>query len=104
MSDDKRTISIEIMDKQYHVKCPPEEISALQQSALYLNDKMRKIHNNGILRSSENIAIMSALNVAYEFLQLQQQQEQYIDNMSQRLQLLQGKIEEALMKQEEIDV
>ncbi len=63
-------VAIRILDKDYHIACPAEEKAALLQSADFLNGKMREIREGGKVSGSERIAVMTALNLAHDLLQL----------------------------------
>ena len=69
MSDNRNTVSVKILDKDYLVACPEHEQPALTQSAQYLDHKMREIRNSGKVHGLERIAVMAALNMAHEYLQ-----------------------------------
>ena len=44
---DLARVAVRILDKEYFIVCPPEERKDLQQSADYLNAKMREIRDTG---------------------------------------------------------
>ena len=50
--------------------CPYEERSALLDSAEFLNARMREVRDSGKVVGLDRIAVMVALNLANEFLQL----------------------------------
>ena len=52
MSGDPSRVSVKILEKEYHVTCPPEERPALLDSAEYLNRKMREIRERFLWTSS----------------------------------------------------
>jgi len=96
MTNAINTLSVQIFEKTYQVKCSTESIQDLQQAAQYLDQKMCEIHEQHGQKSCENIAVMAALNIGHELLILKKQEEQCISNMSQRIQSLQHKIENVL--------
>jgi len=63
-------VAIRILDKDYHIACRPEEKAALLQSAELLNEKMREIRESGKVSGGERVAVMAAINLAHEVLQL----------------------------------
>ena len=63
-------VAIRILDKDYHIACPAEEKAELLQSADFLNGRMREIRESGKVSGSERIAVMTALNLAHDLLQL----------------------------------
>ncbi len=103
MSDEATTLSIQILDKTYKIKCPKVESQALQKSALYLDNKMRELRDTGNVVGIDRIAILAALNVCYELLQQKNQNHSYIETMSGRIRDLQGKIEAALVQSEHLE-
>jgi len=95
MTNDKNTISVKIMDSLYKIKCPPEKISDLKESSLYLENKMREIYESTKIASIDRIVVIAAINIAHELLNQQKQKDNYIDAMNQRIQELHDKIENA---------
>jgi len=68
MADDVTTISVKILDKDYQVSCPVEEVDALTASARYLDEQMSEIRESGKVLGADRIAVMAALNITNEFL------------------------------------
>ncbi len=68
MAGDITTISVTILDKDYQVSCPVDEVDALTASARYLDQQMAEIRESGKVLGSDRIAVMAALNIANEFL------------------------------------
>ena len=68
MANDVTTISVTILDKDYQVSCPVDEVDALTASARYLDRQMAEIRESGKVLGSDRIAVMAALNIANEFL------------------------------------
>ncbi|WP_423063093.1 cell division protein ZapA [Candidiatus Paracoxiella cheracis] len=97
-------LSVTIMDRSYKIKCPPEQTQELQESAHYVNEQMKKIQESTNINSTERVAIVAALNICHELMQLQKQKNNYIDVMNQRIQDLQHRIENFLSTNEEIAV
>ncbi|MBA3581594.1 MAG: cell division protein ZapA [Gammaproteobacteria bacterium] len=63
-------VTITILDKEYQVACPAEEVDALRASAQYLSQRMREIRDNGKVLGADRIAVMAALNITRELLNL----------------------------------
>jgi cell division protein ZapA len=63
-------VTVRIMGREYSVECPPEEHEALVASAEFLNERMTTIRRRGKALGTERIAVMVALNLARELLQL----------------------------------
>lgn len=68
--DEALSVTVRIMGKEYSVVCPPEEHEALVKSADYLNERMTSIRRRGKALGAEKIAVMAALNIARELLEL----------------------------------
>ena len=66
---EKETVAVTILDKEYLVASPEEEKRELEQSARYLDEKMREIRASGRVFGTERIAVMAALNITHELLQ-----------------------------------
>ena len=96
MSSDKvKTLEIKILDRDLRVACPEDERAELLDAVSYLDQKMREIRDAGKIVSVERIAIMAALNIAHEFLELRERGGFSLDT-SQKLKFLQTKIDAAL--------
>ena len=63
-------VTVRIMGKEYTVACPQEEHEALVKSADYLNERMTTIRKRGKALGGEKIAVMAALNIARELLEM----------------------------------
>lgn len=67
---DALNVTVRIMGKEYSVSCPTEEHEALVKSADFLNERMTSIRKRGKALGAEKIAVMAALNIARELLEL----------------------------------
>lgn len=88
-------VSVNILDKPYQVKCPPESVQELQSAANFVDQKMREIRDSGVV-GADRIAIITALNMAYSLLYAEQKENKEIDSMASRLADMQTRIEELL--------
>lgn len=86
-------ITVKLLGRDFQVKCPPDKIAELQESAHFLNTKMEEVANTGSILSMDRIAAIAALNIAHELQQNQKQKNQYIDTLNQRIHSIQEKIE-----------
>jgi cell division protein ZapA len=73
MSEMNPLIKVQILGKEYPISCPEEEQHDLLISARFLDEKMRQIRSTGRVIGTERIAVMAALNIAHELLQIHQQ-------------------------------
>ena len=68
-------VTVQILDKEYSIICPPEERSNLISAARYLDGKMREIRSSGKVIGADRIAVMAALNITHELLHRQERPE-----------------------------
>jgi len=66
---DGSQVTVRILDRDYHVACPPEERESLLKAADYLSRQMADVRDSGRVVGIDRIAVMVALNLAHEFLQ-----------------------------------
>jgi cell division protein ZapA len=90
--------SIEILGKLYPIRCPEPEVKLLQQAAKLLNEKMTEVKDSGKVINIERIAIIAALNIARQFLEVEQQKITNTNKINHRLTQLQDKLDAAINK------
>ncbi len=98
MSGDPSLVSVKILEKEYHVTCPPEERPALVDSAEYLNRKMREIRDSGKVIGLDRIAVMAALNIVNELLRVRDHDEGVETGLTARLKVMRERVESALTR------
>lgn len=96
MSETKSPIKVHLLGKEYPIVCPQNEEHDLLMAARYLDDKMRQIRDTGRVFGAERIAVMAALNIAHELIQLQQQNRLLSAGLSERLSAMHEKIDATL--------
>lgn len=69
-------ITVTILDRDYQIACTHEEKESLLAAARYLDQKMREIRDRGNVIGIDRIAVMAALNIAHDFLQLKPLEEE----------------------------
>lgn len=65
-------VNVKILDREFTVGVEPGEQESLQASARFLDARMREIRGNNRMVSIDQVAVLAALNLAHEFLQLKQ--------------------------------
>lgn len=95
MTNQTIAVTVTILDREYQIACHPNEESTLRLSAEFLNSKMREIRVKGNVIGSDRIAVMAALNIAHEYLQLKPLETEY-DAISQQLETLNHVVNKAL--------
>ncbi|MBA1201544.1 cell division protein ZapA [Pseudomonas capeferrum] len=68
-------VTVQILDKEYSIICPPEERNNLVSAARYLDGKMREIRSSGKVIGADRIAVMAALNITHDLLHRQDRPE-----------------------------
>ena len=96
MSAEIETVRVHILDKDYQLACPAEERDGLLESARYLDQQMRAIRQGGKVIGLERIAVMAALNIAHELIQLGQKTERGGQDIQERLRGLAVKLDDTV--------
>lgn len=96
--------SIELLGKIYPIRCLESEIPGLQQAAAYLNQQMQDVQNSGKVINLERIAIISALNIAHQFLQFDQQKNSLMTTINKKIGQMQDRLDQALVRQKQKDL
>jgi cell division protein ZapA len=97
-------VSIRILEKEYHVACPPEERRALIDSAELLNSRMREIRDSGKVVGLDRIAVMAALNITNEYLRTKGRDDSLETDVTDRLRSLRERVEMALAKGQQLEL
>ena len=96
--------SVTILDKEYLIACSDEERELLNEAASLLNDKMQELKISGKVGGSERIEVLAALNIAHEMLAYKKANESYTSNVDGTILRLRSKIDDALMKGNQVGV
>ena len=99
------TVSVDILEKEYQVACPPDEEMALTQAARYLDQHMRDIRSTGKVMGLERVAIMAALNISHELLALKSSDNPIETSEEQeRLSSLNSQLDEVLYQLRQLEI
>ncbi|HFE64072.1 hypothetical protein B1H10_01370 [candidate division KSB1 bacterium 4484_188] len=74
---EKRSIKVNIWGNEYALKSDVNP-QYLQEIADYVDQKMRKLGESSQVKSSEKIAVLTALNIADEFFRLKRKHEKLV--------------------------
>lgn len=99
----KITVSVEILGKIYQIKCGENEVEALKKAASSLNEKMQTMQAAGNIINFDRVAVLAALNLTHQLMHLEQQSNQVIQTVHERLQEINGKVEAALAKNSQME-
>nr|WP_207188655.1 cell division protein ZapA [Thiocystis minor] len=89
-------VSIKILEKEYRIACAQHEQEDLRASARLLDHRMREIRQNGRVIGTDRIAVIAALNIAHDLIQLQRAQPSLDQDSGRRLRELQERVSMAL--------
>jgi len=101
----EHNIIVHILGKSYSVKCPQNKAQQLQDASEYVDQKMREMRDSGKVIGTDRIAIITALNIAYELLNLKEDQNQdnKINEIANRIASIQERIKDSLTQKEQLD-
>ena len=99
MSVEAKGLQINIMGREFRVACPENEQKGLLDAVEYLNKKMQEVRDNGKVIGLERIAIMTALNIAHEFLSTRVGGGFDIAEIKRRMSYMETVIDQALSEQ-----
>lgn len=96
MENSSEPISVSILDREYQFACQPGERKALNEAAIYLDERMRTIKGAGRLMALERIAVMTALNLSNELLGMQKHAQDRKNKVDLRIRMLADELDDAL--------
>lgn len=96
MNQEINEVTIKIMDKDFKINCPKDKLQTLQESATYLDNKMREISKSGKIANIDHLAIITALNLTRELMNYKKRQNTYIKGLTDSVKKLKFRIEEVL--------
>ena len=103
MKEQFAQVSVRILDKEYTVKCPPEERTDLLESAEVLNAKMIEARDAAGVVGLDRIAVIAALNMASDLLNAQARDRLIEGDVSARLKTISDRVENVLGESRQLD-
>ncbi len=100
MSRDNKGMDINILGREFRVACPEGEQEALLAAAQYLDMKMREIREQGKVIGIERIAVMAALNMAFELKNKSGANSVDISSAQRKIKSMEVMIDDAIRAQE----
>ena len=95
------TLEIKLLGREYRVSCPPEEREGLLSAVSFLDDKLGDLAEK-TNSAGEKLAMMTALNIAHEYLQFQRAGGFDIPAMKRRIDLVNARLDGVLGQQEKL--
>ena len=94
-------LDMTLLGKEYRISCTAETRDELLATVAFLDDKLREIGaRTG--SSGEKLAVMTALNIAHEFLQHQRGNGVDMPGMKRRIGLMKARLDGVLGQQEKL--
>lgn len=63
-------VNVRVLDREYTVGCTPEQRDGLLSAAKLLDTRMREVRGSNRMAAVDRVAVLAALNLAHELLQL----------------------------------
>ncbi|NOX49764.1 MAG: cell division protein ZapA [Gammaproteobacteria bacterium] len=104
MSNALNTVTVTILEKDYQVSCPPEEVDALTSAARYLDENMADIRASGKVVGLDRIAVMAALNITNDYLLGQTTVNTNQDAVESRINQLNERVGNALAQHKQLNL
>ena len=73
MTEQSSATTIRIMDREFKVKCPLDQLSDLRDSVRMLDNKVREINTGEKIVNMDRLAIIAALNITHELVMQKRQ-------------------------------
>lgn len=95
-------LDIKLQGREFRIACPPEEREALLAAVAFLDAKMTEIAK-ATKSSGERLAVMTALNIAHEFLS-KKDGTKSIDapDLKRRISAMEARLDAAMAPQEDL--
>ena len=102
MAEGAKTVEVNLLGRTYRVACEDDERESLMQAVAYLDGKMNEIRKAGKVMGAERIAVMAALNVAHELLNVKLGGGFDMGQAKRRLSDIESQLDAAIAKQENL--
>ena len=86
-------VNVRILDREFTVGVEPGERASLVAAATLLDSRMREVRGGNRIAALDRVAVLTALNLAHELLQLRTQAEQRDQTLGRTLGELNRKLD-----------
>jgi len=93
---DIKPVTVYILGNEYHVSSPADQVEKLESAAKELDKRMREIKSGGRIVGMDRIAVMAALNLAFELLHGEPGNTEIDEKISKRIKNLTEEIDSTL--------
>jgi len=94
-------LDIKLLGKDYRVNVKPEERDALLQAVRYVDEKLAELAAK-TQSGGEKLLVMTALNIAHEFLQFQLSGGVDLQSSKRRIELMNARLDGVLAQQDRL--
>lgn len=94
-------LDIKLLGKEYRVSVKPEDRESLLQAVRYLDEKLTELAAK-TQSGGEKLAVMTALNIAHEFLQFQHNGGVDLQSSKRRIGFMNARLDGVLAQQERL--
>ena len=103
-ASDATPVSVQILEKEYLIVCPPDERAALVESAALLNTRLREIRESGKVIGIERMVVMAALNMANDLSRLRAREQHLETHVGTRVRHLRERVEKAVARSQQLEL
>jgi len=104
MTDDRQTLTLSILDKDYQISCPSNQAETLKQCAHDLDQRMRVTREEARVTGIERVAVMTALNVTHELMEERKKHERYHQSVDQYIEGMRLRVDEAMVDDHQLEL
>ncbi|MBD3635141.1 MAG: cell division protein ZapA [Methylophaga sp.] len=97
-------VTVNILGKEYQIACPEEEKEALIASARMVHENMEKIRQSGKVVGVDRIAVMAALNIAHELIQIQHDESHDLEKVNNKILQLKERVSAFLDEDRQLEL
>lgn len=97
-------VSVQILEKEFLIACPPEERAALAESAALLNTRLREIRGSGKVIGLERMVVMAALNMAHDLARLRTREQHLESHVGGRVRQLRERVEKTVARSQQLEL
>ena len=99
MSGSSVPVTVRILDREYQIACREDEKDDLLAAAEIVHERMREVRSRGNVIGTDRVAVMAALNMAHELLELRETKTS-CERVNERIGELQDRVANALSEAE----
>ncbi|WP_417762744.1 cell division protein ZapA [Shewanella sp.] len=91
-------VDITLMGRSYSIACPAGQEKALKLVAHNIEQQLTQLKSRTNSLSREDLLVMAALNIGHELLSEKTKNQEYMEQMDDRIRVLQSTLEQALVE------